>query len=124
MSRSLSRNLYLIGLVIIIIGVVLIGVGAAQGTTTTTLNSGGTVTTPNNAGLFLAGLALTIIGSIPIAVAWIGALVKTAQLGQWIWFILLIVFSGVTMLVYIFAGPTTPANSNNYPAQTPNYPQQ
>jgi hypothetical protein len=32
-------------------------------------------------------------------------------LGQWVWFILLIVFSGITMLVYIFAGPTQPANS-------------
>ena len=56
-------------------------------------------------------ILLLIVGGIFSLIAWIGALIKTAKLGQWLWFILLIVFSGITMLVYIFAGPTKPANS-------------
>jgi hypothetical protein len=46
-------------------------------------------------------------------IAWIGALIKTAQLGQWLWFVLVLLLSGtvIMMLVYIFAGPTKPANS-------------
>jgi uncharacterized protein (DUF486 family) len=56
----------------------------------------------------LIAILLLIVGSVFALIAWIGALIKTAKLGQWLWFILLIVFSGITMLVYIFAGPTQP----------------
>ena len=82
MERKTSRNLYLIGLLLVIIASVLLAVGG-----------------------------IGAVGGILAIVAWIGALVKTARLSQWLWFILLIVFSGITMLVYIFAGPTKPAES-------------
>ncbi|HEX5156378.1 MAG TPA: hypothetical protein VFW17_04090 [Ktedonobacterales bacterium] len=113
MERKTSRNLYLIAILLDIVGIILftIGTGAAIATANTATG------TPSDAGaasfsiLGLISILLLIVGSVFALIAWIGALIKTAKLGQWVWFILLIVFSGITMLVYIFAGPTQPANS-------------
>ncbi|HEY7342028.1 MAG TPA: hypothetical protein VH591_14205 [Ktedonobacterales bacterium] len=112
MERSTSRNLYLIGLVLEIVGIILFIVGTTAAIATSDANG-----VPSDAGatsfgiLGLIAILVLAVGGVLALVAWIGALVKTAKLGQWLWFILLIVFSGITMLVYIFAGPTQPANS-------------
>jgi uncharacterized membrane protein len=109
MQRSTSRNLYLIGLVLSIIGAVLYFLAAAQ-----SLNTDGTVNVSStSATLALVGIVALIVGGIFSVIAWIGALIKTAQLGQWLWFVLVLLLSGtvIMMLVYIFAGPTKPANS-------------
>ena len=107
MSKSLSRTLYLIAIVGFIIGLVIAGVGASQ---TTTAADGTTTLTGTGATLALVGLALYVIAGILAFVAWIGALIKTAQLQRWGWFVCLIIFSGITMLIYIFAGPETAPN--------------
>ena len=112
MQRKTSRNLYLIALVLEIVAVVLSIVGA--GAAVATANSDGTISNGGAASfgiLTIISLVAALVGLVFFLIAWIGALIKTAQLGQWVWFILLIVFSGITMLVYIFAGPTQPANS-------------
>jgi len=112
MERKTSRNLYLIGLVLEIVGIILFTIGT--GAAIATANSDGTVSAAGGTSfsiLSLISILLLVVGGILAFVAWIGALVKTARLGQWLWFILLIVFSGITLLVYIFAGPTQPANS-------------
>lgn len=109
MQRSTTRNLYLIGLVLGIIGAVLYFVAAAQ-----SLNADGTVNVSSgSATLALVGVVALIVGGVFSLIAWIGALIKTAQLGQWLWFVLVLLLSGtvIMMLVYIFAGPTKPANS-------------
>lgn len=112
MSKSLSRNLYLVGIVAFIIAFALTVVGASQ----TTTAADGTATISATGGILaMVGLVLYIIGAILVLVAWIGALVKTAQLQAWGWFVCLLIFSGITMLIYIFAGPetrkaTVPAN--------------
>ncbi len=112
MERKTSRNLYLIGLVLEIVGIILFTVGTTAAIATSDANG-----TPSDAGtasfgiLGLIAILLLAVGGVLALVSWIGALVKTARLGQWLWFILLIVFSGITMLVYIFAGPTKPANA-------------
>jgi len=114
MERKTSRNLYLIGLLLVIIASVLLAVGGIGAAAATTTNPDGTVSTTAGAGLgimLLVAFIVYAVGGILAIVAWIGALVKTARLSQWLWFILLIVFSGITMLVYIFAGPTKPADS-------------
>ena len=49
---------------------------------------------------------LAVVGGIVFAVAWIGALIRTAQLGRWGWFVLLLLFSVVSLLVYLLWGPT------------------
>jgi hypothetical protein len=107
MKKSLSRTLYLIGLGILILGMISLFVSIPGGTTTTN-PYGGTTATPGNSALFGIALVLIFIGTLPMLIAWIGALVKMAHLRQWAWFVLLLVVSGITMLVYIFAGPETP----------------
>ncbi|HLH60102.1 MAG TPA: hypothetical protein VKV20_00350 [Ktedonobacteraceae bacterium] len=131
MSKALSRNLYLIGLAITIVAIILLFAGLA-GTQTYTDASGYTqVSSIGNPALFGISIFLFVVAGIINLVAWIGALVKTAQLGRWGWFICLLLLSGITMLVYIFAGPTTRANPQvaaagyapaGYPQQ--GYPQQ
>ena len=112
MSKSLTRTLYLIAIVGFIVGIVVGGIGATQ----TTVDANGVASlTGTGALLALVGVALYIIAGILAFVAWIGALIKTAQLQRWGWFVCLIIFSGITMLVYIFAGPET--SPNQVPAQ-------
>src|SRR5438270_8888296 len=132
MSRSLSRNLYLIGLGIAILATILLFAGLA-GSQTSVDSSGYThVTSVGNPALLGISIFLYIIGGIINLIAWVGALVKTAQLGRWGWFICLLLFSGITMLIYIFAGPQTPAYvqapAGGYPPQQgypqPGYPPQ
>ena len=134
MSKSLTRTLYLIGLGLIIVGAILLGVSIPGGTTA----ADGT-TTIGNPALFGIGTFMMVVSSIPLLIAWIGALVKMAQLQRWGWFICLLLLSGITLLVYIFAGTETPAPSamvaqggmppQQYPPyqpypQQPQYPQQ
>jgi hypothetical protein len=132
MRKSLSRNLYLIGLGIAILATILLFAGLAGSQTSIDPSTGySTVTSVGNPVLLGISIFLYVIGGIINLIAWVGALVKTAQLGRWGWFICLLLFSGITMLIYIFAGPETPAVSQAavgaYPQQgypQPGYPQQ
>jgi hypothetical protein len=121
MSRSLSRTLYLIGIGILILGGILLAIGIPGGTTTTDAN-GVHVTTPGNGALFGIGLTLMLLASIPMFVAWIGALVRTAQLGTWGWFVALLLVSGIAMLIYIFFGPDIPRRTAPIWSNTPSAP--
>jgi hypothetical protein len=108
MERKTSRNLYLIAILLEIVGGVLFAIGA--GTAAATANTDGTLSATGGASfgiLSIVALLVIVVGAILAIIAWIGALIKTAKLGQWVWFILLLVIN-VTMLVYIFAGPTEP----------------
>ncbi|HEV8192811.1 MAG TPA: hypothetical protein VGP82_15205 [Ktedonobacterales bacterium] len=102
MSKSLSRNLYLLGILGFIVAFVVLTVSAAGATA----NADGTIT-GGNAALALVSTLLFAVAGIITFIAWIGALIKTAQLQRWGWFVCLIVFSGITMLIYVFAGPET-----------------
>lgn len=109
MERKTSRNLYLVGIVLFIVASVLLVV--ASGAAVATANPDGTINTGAGTGLGILAIVSTllfIVGGILATIAWVGALIKTARLGQWMWFVLLLIFSGITMLIYIFAGPTQP----------------
>jgi asparagine N-glycosylation enzyme membrane subunit Stt3 len=128
MRKAVSRNLYLLALVLIVGAAVLAALGM-QGMTLSTLQNApstlSTLSSMNNPGLVLAGLAAVIVAGLLVLISWIGALVRTAQLGRWGWFVCLIVLSGITLLIYVFAGPTTPANQPAYTGQyPPQYPRQ
>src|SRR5262245_46406813 len=115
MSKSLSRLLYLISILIAAVGSFALargylGAGLAPIGEAVLVHPGSAVV-----GLILCGLA----GLIAL-VAWIGALVRMAQLHRWGWFVFLLIFSGITMLFYIFFGPKTSA-SPSISAQTPPY---
>ncbi|HEX9067353.1 MAG TPA: hypothetical protein VF807_01195 [Ktedonobacterales bacterium] len=104
MQRATSRNLYLAGLVLAIIGgvVFVLSLSGASADATTGAVTGG------NAILALVATVIFLVAGVLSAIGYIGALIKLAQLGQWVWFVLLLLFSGITMLIYIFAGPTQP----------------
>ncbi len=130
MRKSVSRTLYLLAILCTIVAGVLVFLGL-QGSTVNAIQTGtysfsGTITSIGNPTLFYAGIAVAGIGGLLSLIAWIGALIRTAQLGRWGWFVCLIIFSGITMLIYIFAGPTTPANQPAYAGQYPpqQYPRQ
>src|SRR5581483_6318759 len=122
MKKSVSRALYLLALLLDIAGIVVFVYGAGGGNMNTfnSLVASGHLfvsTDMNNSMLTGIGALLVAAGSLLAFIAWIGALIKTARLGRWGWFVFLLIFSGITMLLYIFAGPTTstrPAFSNAF----------
>ncbi len=120
MSRVLSRNLYLIGLGIMVVSFILLGVSLI-GSTPSTETSSGSI---GNPALFGFSFFVMFTAAVPLLIAWIGALVKMAQLSRWGWFICLLLFQGITMLIYIFAGPETPATPQGVPYVQQSYPQQ
>ena len=69
--------------------------------------------------VFLIVLAVicSIAGTVLLAISWIGVLIKQAQRQQWVWFILTILFSYVTMIIYWIAVP-----ENVVPAMQPYQP--
>jgi hypothetical protein len=107
MRRSLVRRFFWGGLALIVVGVAVLLLSLTSGVTTVN-NLGQAMTTPNGVPLFIAGVAICVIGAIAVNVAWIGALIRTAQLGQWAWFVFLFVFHGVMLLAYVIAGPDQP----------------
>jgi hypothetical protein len=115
MSKVHSRILYLVGLGICLLATILLIFGLLGSTFSTTYLENGVVvreaTSFGNPVLFWLAIGMYVVGGITAFVGYIGALIKMAQLEQWLWFILLLVFSGVTMLVYIFVGPETRAGS-------------
>jgi hypothetical protein len=123
MARPLVRNLTLASLGLLIVGIILL-VASFAGSTISPSSvdvNGNTVpgtVTGNNGALFGLGLLLIFGGSIVHLVAYIGALIKTAQLQRWAWFVIVLLLSPIALLVYAFAGPDAPAT----PAY-PGYPQ-
>ena len=114
MSKASSCILYLIGLGICLLATIPLIFGLIGSTTTTSVVNGAVTTqllSLGNPALFWLAIGMYVIGGITAFAGYIGALIKMAQLEQWLWFILLLVFSGVTMLVYIFVGPETRAGS-------------
>ena len=107
MSKARSRTLYLIGLGVVILAAILLGVSLIGSTTTSATQYSVQVTSIGNPVLFGISIFLFIAGGIISFIAYIGALIRLAQLGQWVWFVFLLLFSGITMLLYIFIGPET-----------------
>lgn len=107
MSKSLSRGLYLFSILLAIVG----GLLLAYSVTTHPIGQNSRVTEVIHSGWLLIGSILAFASVLLAFAAWIGALIRVAQLGRWIWFVCLIVFSGIAMLLYIFFGPRTPTRA-------------
>lgn len=91
MNKSLTRNIYFGGLVLEAIGALFTVLGL------------------HGIGVLLAvGIPVVVVASALLIVAWMSALIKTYQLGHWVWFVCLIGFTGVALLLYVFVGPQTP----------------
>ena len=131
MSKRTIGIFFIVSVIMDLIGVGLI-IGGLVGSTYTTTNNGystnAQVTSFGNAPLFIIGVIIVSLSAIPYLIAWIGALVNLARLQEWVWFILMLIFQWITLLVYLFAGPTTPRvqqYAQYMPPQPPQYnPQQ
>ena len=115
MSKANSRILYLMGLGVCLRATIPLIFGLIGSTFTTTyLPNGGVaheLTSFGNPAMFWLAIGLYVVGGITAFTGYHGALIKMAQLEQWLWLILLLAFSGITMLVYIFVGPEIHAGS-------------
>lgn len=103
MSRSLSRALYLLAILAWTIGGLLLVRGP-----------GGSAFLPHGAinqapAAVVLAIPALLAGGVLAGISWIGALICTARLGRWSWFICLLLFSGIALLPYIFIGPQYPA---------------
>jgi hypothetical protein len=49
---------------------------------------------------------LSIVGGIVFAVAWMSALIRTAQLRRWSWFLYLFLLSVISLPIYLLWDPT------------------
>jgi len=68
---------------------------------------------------------LFIIGAVVIYfVAWFGALIKTAQIQQMGWFVLILLLGFIPLLIYALAGPETPNTPAVVYVPPPGYPPQ
>ncbi len=136
MRKSTISILFILSIIMALVGTGLIiaGVVGTTFTTTTTGNSTtGQITSFGNLPLFIIGVIIASLAGIPYLIAWIGALINLARLQQWVWFVLVLVLHGIALLIYVIAGPTTPAGFPQYsqyaprsdlPPQPPqNYPQ-
>jgi hypothetical protein len=136
MSKRTIGIFFIVSIIMALVGAGLI-IGGLVGSTYTTTNNGYSTNVQLNSianpTLFYVGVVSASLSGIPYLIAWIGALVNLARLQQWVWFILMLIFSGITMIVYLIAGPTTPPGvpryaqympPQGYPQQPQGYPQQ
>lgn len=114
MRKALSRNLYLSAIAVAILGTILLLVSLI-GSTTVTNGYSKQVTSIGNPVLFGIAIFIFVVAGILGTIAYIGALIKLAMLNRWAWFVFMLLFSGITMLVYIIAGPETPASTMMQP---------
>ena len=136
MTKRTIGIFFIVSILMDLIGLGLLVGGLVGSTYTTNTNEYSTNTQVTNFGnlpLFVIGVTLLSLSVIPFLIAWIGALINLARLQEWVWFVLMLIFSWITLLVYLFAGPTTPRvpqyaqyvppqQPQNYPPPAQNYP--
>jgi hypothetical protein len=130
MSKPVITRLFVGGLVAMIAGLIVAmfaGLAAFAGSEVTV--NGREVTAFHATPLAMSMIALAILGGLAIAggavaglVAWIGALINTAQLDDKLWFIVLLVtgllsFGLIAMIAYVIAGPDSATLERRGPVQ-------
>ncbi len=59
--------------------------------------------------VLLIGAILFLLGCLVGLAGWVSGLIKTAAIGQWGWFVTIVVFNVVGRLAYALRGPETRA---------------
>ena len=59
----------------------------------------------------LIGVVVLIIGGILHTIAWIGALVRSAKMQSWAWFVIILIFNSLGTLIYAIVTPSESALS-------------
>lgn len=130
MSKATVTRLFVGGVVAAVAGIVLglgaLGVAFAGGALVMSGPDVAGITSSSFAwamvGLVILGVLAIIGGSIAGLVAWIGALLNTAQLNDKTWFVVLLVLGiwnlgFIAMIAYLIAGPDGPRQSADRSAQ-------
>jgi len=133
LSRKTILWLEIISIVVAIIGLAVYlppFFSAVQNACTPEQLSAGTCS-PNPAAImgpgYFIGLFVIIVAGIVHLVAWIGALIRSAKMQTWGWFVAVLLLSNLGTLVYAIAGPPNqPMMAAAYPPQgyPPQYPRQ
>jgi hypothetical protein len=110
MSKKTILWLTLIGIVLAIIGALLVvppAASAAQQCTQEQINTGNCrPTVSSGAALMIGGgVLLFFLAAILHLVAWIGALVRSASMRTWGWFVAVLLLSELGLLIYALFGP-------------------
>jgi uncharacterized protein with PQ loop repeat len=100
----------------------------AQSCTQDQLNAG-TCTPSVSAGAgagFAIGIVLLIIAGLLATIAWIGALIRSAKMQTWGWFVVVLLLHWLGTLIYAVGGPSDQPAMAAYPPQQypPQYPRQ
>ena len=133
MRKGTIATFFIINIVMGLVGAGLIIAGVIGSTFSSSVNGypSGHLVSFGNLPLFIAGVIIAALSGIPYLVAWIGALVNTARMQQWVWFVLVFIFHWIALLIYLIAVPGTPRGYQQYqqympredlPPQPPNYP--
>ncbi|HEY7347920.1 MAG TPA: hypothetical protein VH599_06330 [Ktedonobacterales bacterium] len=61
------------------------------------------------------GSILLLASGIIWLVAWIGALIRSAKMQTWVWFVIVLLFSGLGTLIYALFGPKDRPAPTMYP---------
>ena len=109
-----KRTILILSIAAILLGIVgAIAYGAGVGAVASCAGTGATTVSTDcatqGATPFLIGTGLLILGGICSLIAFIGGLIKTAQIGAWVWFVLILLFTPLATLIYGIAGPETRA---------------
>jgi drug/metabolite transporter (DMT)-like permease len=120
MRKGVMRTLALIGFAGDILGFVLLGASGSLDLQTLNVNS--TITIPNlasgNHALFEAAAIVLTVAFIISLIAWIGGLVRTAQMRQWAWFVVMLVLGVVITLIYGFVGSSPSSQQTQQQTQS------
>jgi hypothetical protein len=98
MSRATVRKVFVTGLVVWVVGAILALLTMKGGPAT-------------NGAVYSAGLALIAFGAAIEVVSWILAMISSAMLGRWGWFVVVLLLGLVglqlfVLIVYSLVGPT------------------
>jgi hypothetical protein len=126
MSKTIVTQLFVGSLIAIIGGLILLSITVVAGAASGAFAMGGT----DIRGIQSSGVGASLVVPVAIAVlaliggglaqfvAWVGALVNTAELQDKTWFVVLLLlgllsFGFVALLVYVLAGPDSTASTGD-----------
>jgi hypothetical protein len=131
MHKTMIRKLFVGSLIALAGGLVLLAVAGGLAVANSSVVKNGPDVTAIHATplgwvmIGLAGVAILVLVAAAITqfVAWVGAVINTAQLEDKTWFIVLLVtgllsFGFIAMIVYLIAGPEDPQPITAVPAIT------
>jgi hypothetical protein len=121
MTRKNILLLVLGSIVLEIIGLLLFAPAAARATSHCTqeqINAGICAAGPFGA-RGIIGVILLVGGGILQLIAWILALVRSAKMGSWVWFVVVLLISQLGTLLYALFGPADRPRLPAYPGYPP-----